>query len=406
MHFKVYSLPKKIYKKPMANYNNIATLHKMKNLRILPFLLLALACNENPESLEAKKKLLGEKKAALTELQTEIKELKASIEEMDTTATKDVATYVTLSAVTPQPFKHYLELTGTISSKENIMVSAEANGRVTSVPGKEGQRVTKGTVLVRLDNQGVSNQLAEVQAAFELAQTTWEKRKRLWEEQKIGSEIEYLQAKSNFERTRNQLGLVQTQYNNTFIKAPITGTVDAINVNEGEFVSAGTPVVRVVDLERVEIEAELSEEYLSNVKKGDTVLVKIPAIGVEQKETVDFVGQVINPANRSFTVKVGISNKSKRIKPNVLANLMINDYENKEAITVPSIAIRRDLKGDFVFVANGSGSSMVAEKHYVKTGKSFGDMTEITEGVEAGDKVVTAGFNQIGQGSSITEKKN
>lgn len=377
----------------------------MKKLSILSLLLLAMACNQNPESLEAKTELLDEKKAELAELQAEIKKLKASIESMDTTTAKNVSTYVSLTTVAPQEFKHYLELTGTITSKENIMVSAEANGRVTSVPGKEGQRVTKGTVLVRLDNQGIGNQLAEVQAAFELAETTWEKRKRLWEDKKIGSEIEYLQAKSNFERTKNQLGLIQTQYNNTFIKAPITGTVDAINVNEGEFVSAGTPVVRVVDLERVEIEAELSEEYLSNVKKGDTVLVKIPAMGIQQKETVDFVGQVINPANRSFTIKVGIGNKNKRIKPNVLANLMINDYQNDEAMAVPSIAIRRDLKGDFVFVAAGAGANMTAEKHYVKTGKSFGDKTEITEGLKAGDKIVIAGFNQIGQGSSITAKK-
>lgn len=378
----------------------------MKKIAILSLTLLAFACGQDSETLEAKQTLLDEKKQAASELQTEIKALKAEIAKMDTTTTKIVATYVDVTDAQVNPFKHYLELTGTITSKENIMVSAEANGRVTGIPGKEGQKVTKGTVLVRLENDAISNQLAEAQSGYELAKTTWEKRKRLWEENKIGSEIEYLQAKNTFQGSKNRLGVLQTQYNNTSVKAPISGTVDAINVNEGEFVSAGTPLVRVVDLERVEIEAELSEEYLRDVKKGDTVLVKIPSLGIEQKETVDFVGQVINPANRSFTVKVGINNKDRKIKPNVLANLMIMDYENPKALTVKSIAIRRDLKGDFVFVAAGTQENLTAEKRYIKTGKSFGDKTEITDGLQPGDRVVTAGFNQIGLGSTLTTKKN
>ncbi len=378
----------------------------MKKIAILSLTLLAFACGEDANSLEAKQALLEKKKSEVSALQGEIKSLKSEIAKMDTTTTKEVATYVEVTEAKTTNFKHYLELTGTITSKENIMVSAEANGRVIGVPGKEGQRVTKGTILVRLENEAISNQLAEAQSGYELAKTTWEKRKRLWEENKIGSEIEYLQAKNTFQGAKNRVGVLQTQYNNSNIKAPITGTVDDIQVNEGEFISTGTPVVRVVDLERVEIEAELSEEYLRDVKKGDTVLVKIPSLGIEQKERVEFVGQVINPANRSFTVKVAVDNKDKKIKPNVLANLMINDYENPEALTVQSIAIRRDLKGDFVFVAAGNDGNLTAEKRYVKTGKSFGNKTEILEGVSAGDKVVTAGFNQIGLGSTLTTKKN
>jgi membrane fusion protein (multidrug efflux system) len=378
----------------------------MKKLTILSVLFLAIACGEDPESLEAKQALLSEKKEAVSTLQSEIKELKEQIAEMDTTTKKVTSTYVQVTEAKKRAFEHFVELTGSITSKENIMVSAEANGRVLSIPVKEGQKVSQGTTIIRLDNQTISNQLAEARSGFELAETTWQKRKRLWEESKIGSEIEYLKAKSDYDRAKNQVAVLQTQYNNSFIKAPITGTVDDITVNEGEFVNAGAQVVRVVDLERVEIEAELSEEYLSNVSKGDTVVVKIPALNIEQKETIDFVGQVINPANRSFKVKVGIGNKSRRIKPNVLANLMIQDYQNDGAITVQSIAIRRDLKGDFVFVAVGSGDEMKAEKRYLKTGKSFGDQTEVLEGLSEGERVVTAGFNQIGLGSRLTLKNN
>ncbi len=376
----------------------------MKKLTILSLLFVAIACEQNPDTLEGKKALLKEKQSEIGELQTEIKALKKEIAELDTAKTDEAPTLVELTKIKPAPFSHYVELTGTVSSEENIMVSAEASGRVVAIPAREGQRVGRGTTLVRLDNQTVSNQLAEAHSAYELAETTWNKRKKLWEEDKIGSEIEYLQAKSTYERAQNQYAVLQTQYSNSFIKAPINGTVDDIAVNEGEFVSAGSPIVRVVDLEKVEVEAEISEEYLPNVKKGDTVVVKIPALGIERKETVDFVGQVINPANRSFTVKVGLKNTDKLIKPNVLANLMIEDYFAPQAIVVPSIAIRRDLKGDFVFVAKKDGGSWVADKRYVKTGKAFNEKAEVIDGLNASDQVITGGFNQVSQGAAITNQ--
>lgn len=373
----------------------------MKRIIIFALALIAVSCStQKAETLEEKQALLGTKEGELATLQQEVEALKEEINAMDTTAGEE-ATAVTVAELKKKSFSHYVQLTGTVTSKENIMISAEAGGRIINVPAEEGQKVGKGQILVRIENEAVGNQLAEAKTAFDLAETTYKKRKNLWD-QNIGSEIEYLQAKSNFESTRSRYAQIQTQYNNTMIKAPINGTIDAIQVNEGEFVSIGTPIVRVVDLAKVEIEAELSEQYMTNVKKGDSVKVKIPALGVALTAPVTFVSQVINPDNRSFKVKVNLDNKDGRIKPNVLANLMINDYRNDTAIVVPSNVIIKDLKGDFVFVAATENGELKAMKKYIEKGRSSGPDTEIKSGLKAGDKIITDGYNQVNNGETVS----
>ena len=365
--------------------------------------ILAASCTmKDAGSLEEKKSKLAEKEEALAELQEEITSLKEEISELDTT-TEETAIITRVEAVDLKKgqFNHFVQLTGSVTSKENIMISAEASGRITSIPAKEGQTVKKGQVLMRIENETVANQLAEAKAAFDLAKATFEKRKNLWD-QSIGSEIEYLQAKTNYESARSRLAQIRTQFENTIIKSPIKGSVDEINVNEGEFVNMGMPIVRVVDLDNVEIEAELSEEYLVSVHKGDTVTVKIPALGISMKTPISFVSQVINPNNRSFKIKVNLDNSKGVIKPNVLANIQIRDYKNQDALIVPSNIITKDLKGDFVYAVAQEGGDHIAKKKYVVKGRSSGSETEILEGLSEGDKIITAGYNQVNNGETVS----
>ncbi len=371
-----------------------------KQLILLFAAALMMSCEQNPESLEGKKALLEEKHEELAELQAIVNQLETEIAELDTTA-EVAATPVVIKGLSTETFEHFVKLTGTVTSKENIMISAETSGRVEAIPAVEGQKVSRGTILVRIENEAVASQLQEAKSSFELAEITFQKRKKLWD-QKIGSEIEYLQAKNAFETGKSRYAQVQTQYNNTIIKAPINGVVDDISVKEGEFVGAGSPIVRVVDLEKVEIEAELSEQYLKSIRKGDSVKVEIPALGITRKAPVSFVSQVINPDNRSFKIKVNLKNKDGQIKPNVLANLMIRDYKNDSAIVVPSTSINKDLKGDFVYLAVSKDGDMIAQKRYVKKGNSFGASTEVVEGLRAGDQVITIGYNQVNDGESIS----
>ncbi len=374
----------------------------MKNTLYLFFgIAFMAACDGNGDTqLEQKQAELGEKRKELSALQTEIQTLETEIAELDTTVKKVERTPVQVQKLSVQKFEHFVELTGTVTSEENIMISAEAGGRVESIPAKEGQKVSRGQVLVRIENERIANQLNEAQSSFELAETTYQKRKNLWD-QGIGSEIEYLQSKNQYEGAKSRVAQIRSQYSNTIIKAPINGTVDDISVKEGEFVNIGSPIVRVVDLKNVEIEAELSEEYLPAVSKGDSVRVKIPALGIDMKSPVSFVSQVINPNNRSFKIKVKLDNKDGRIKPNVLANLMIRDYQNADALIVPTKSIQKDLKGDYVWVVTDEGGEQKATKKRIETGKVASSKTEVKTGLAAGDKVVVTGFEQVTEGKVV-----
>ena len=372
----------------------------MKKVITLLVLGLLISCQQ-PSGLEQKQAELAEKLSELSSLKESISTLKEEIAELDTNAAAERVTRVRVASLETQLFEHFVEITGTVTSEHNIMISAEANGRITSIKVTEGQAVKKGQVLITIDNEAETRQLEEAQAVHDLAKTTYEKRKNLWD-QSIGSEINYLQAKNNYETARSRLEQAKKRFQNTLITAPITGNVDNIEVNLGEMVSMGTPAVRVVDVDHVDIEAELSENYLASISKGDSVLVTIPSVGYENRSRVNFVSQVINPNNRSFLIKVGLENDEGVIKPNILANLMIRDYSNKNALVVPSQAVGKDLRGDFVFVATVDDAGVErAVKSYVTRGRAFGAKTEITSGLSEGDRVITAGSDEVSQNGAI-----
>ncbi|MDR9373490.1 MAG: efflux RND transporter periplasmic adaptor subunit [Schleiferiaceae bacterium] len=370
-------------------------------------LLLALtgflgACNSagQNDGLSAKKETLAEKEQTLKDLKKEISDLRADIKRLDTVARQQKVIPVQTKTVRPQPFDHFVKLTGTIKSEENVLLSAESTGRVEAIPAEEGQMVQKGDVLVQLKNDALRNQLQEAQAAFELAKTTYERRASLWKDS-IGSEIQYLQSKTNYQSAQSRLEQLRSRYGNTFIKAPVTGKVDNIQVNVGEFLAMGQPVVRVIDLAHLYVEAELSEGYLEDVDVGDTVAVSVPALGITQRQPVTFVSQYINPANRSFMVRVNLATNSQRLKPNLLAQMKVRDYRNPQALVVPAMAVQRDLKGPYLFAVQQRDGKPVAEKVYVERGRSFGNKSEILSGLKPGTQVVSSGFNQLSNGDLV-----
>lgn len=370
--------------------------------QILFLALGFLAACQNPNDVNTLKTDLSEKKAELLELQVEIDSLNAKIARLDTTsiAREENIPPVEVKNLKPQVFQHFVRLSASVSSKENVVLSAEGNGRVVSVNAKEGDKVTKGQTILRLESDFIEGQLKEAEAAYKLAKTTYERRARLWKDS-IGSEIEFLNSETNYRAAENRLKQVNAQYENTFVKAPVTGTLDLIRVNKGEFVGAGTPVARVVDLSNLELETDLSESYLKAVKVGDSVQVSIPSLGLKQMETVVFASQFINPENRSFTIKVGLENNNALIKPNLLAEIRLKDYENTDALVLPNMAVLKDLKGDYVYLAVDEEGQKVARKRYVKLGRSFGEQAEIVEGLETGLSVIVVGASSVTEGQQI-----
>ncbi len=355
--------------------------------------------------LRAKKEELSDKNQALID---EIKLLDATISKLDTNKKVPLITTLPLKNVT---FDHYLELQGNVKTKKNVLVYPETAGQIVGLYVKEGQRVAKGQALARIDDAGMSNQLAQLQANEALAKTTYERQKRLWD-QKIGSEIQYLQAKTNYEAQTNAVTNLQKNIAKYTIKAPFSGIIDEVFKEQGTVVAPGpgAEILRIVNLGDMYIETDVPEKYIAIIKRGEKVRVEFPIIDKKIDSKVRQAGNFIDPANRTFKVEVGVPNKDRSIKPNLTAKVKINDYTNKEAILIPQSIISENAKGQqYVYVVENSGQGKtVAKQIIVTTGKTQGDEIEVLEGLKDGMQIILDGARSVkdNQEVKILEKSN
>ncbi|TDP58820.1 efflux RND transporter periplasmic adaptor subunit [Flavobacterium dankookense] len=371
-------------------------------LSVLSLMLFACGKGEKEQSIDSlisskNVKALQEKKVAL---QAEI----ATIEEA--LATLDVKVDEALVGVTTVKdtvFNHYLEVQGNVDTKENIVVQPEYSGTLTSLTVKAGQRVSKGQILGRVDDAGMSQQLASAENQYQLAKTTYERQKNLWDK-KIGSEIQYLQAQTQMVSAQKAVSQIKAQLSKTVIRAPFSGTIDEVFVEKGEVVAPSAQgLMRIVNLGNMYVSTTIPESYIGKLKIGDQVDVFLTSLGKTYKGKVRQVGSFINPNNRSFGIEVSVPNPENLLRPNQVAKLKIIDYVSKDAIVVPTGVIQEDANHDqFVFVVDGSnGKTGKAKKVLVKTGKSSDNVTEILSGLSTNDVIVTDGVNNISEGMKL-----
>ncbi|MGA9637475.1 efflux RND transporter periplasmic adaptor subunit [Flavobacterium sp.] len=313
-------------------------------------------------------------------------------------------TLITTTTAKDSEFKHYLELQAQVETKENIVVNAQLGGILEQLSVKEGQRVSKGQTLGRIDDGGLTQQLAQLEIQATLAKTTFERQKNLWD-QKIGSEIQYLQAKSTYEAQNKSVQQLKKQMAKTVVVAPFSGVIDDIISEKGSVLAPGSPVLRIINLGNMYLEADVPEKYLSEIKRGTEVIVSFPMLNETIKTQISLVNNNINPANRSFKVQVQVPNKSGLIKPNLSAKLNINDYSNKNVITVPLSIISENAEGEqYLYIAEKTADSKhtKAKKVIVKTGKSQGDLIEILEGISDGDLIIKEGARSVKDGQVVS----
>ncbi|NRR92152.1 efflux RND transporter periplasmic adaptor subunit [Winogradskyella undariae] len=354
--------------------------------------------NGNLKTLREKRgELVGEQQA----INDKIKLLDEKIKTVDTT--KNVPLITTFKTKT-EVFNHVLELQGNVTTKNLLTITPEYNGILTHVYVKEGQKVTKGQTLAKIDDGGLSQQLAQLKIQAELAKTTYERQQRLWE-QNIGSEIQYLQSKSTYQSQQEAVNQLYQQIAKTTVKAPFSGTIDDIITEQGSVVAAGqSPLMRIVNLDNMYIETEVPESYVSNVTKGKNVSVNIPVLGQTIETKIRQAGDFINPANRTFKIEVEIPNKDKAIKPNLSARLKINDYTSEEAILIPQSVVSENAEGEqYVYVVNDKNEKGIgtAERIIIKTGKTQGDIIEILEGLSSGAEIIQEGARSVRDGQSV-----
>lgn len=365
--------------------------------------ILGLTACGGEKSLEEKKAALDAKKVELAKLQTEIQKMEEELMASDSSMVekKEEGILVAVKEMQPQEFKHYFNVNGSIEAIEQANVSPEQGGQIKQVLVKDGDRVSAGQVLVKLNTSVLQKSLDEVNSGIELAQTVYERQSKLWD-QKIGSEIQFLQAKNNLESLQKKKETLIAQMGMSTITAPFSGIVDKVNQKVGELAAPGMPVLTMVNMSKMKVKADVSENYVKAVRPNAMVEVDFPSFGYATKAPISTVGNIINPANRSFSVEVMVPNSEGILKPNGVATLRIKDFEAEKALVVPAITIGKDAKGDFVFVVKEEEGKKKAQKTYVTTGRTSEGKTMITEGLNAGDRVVVQGFNEVANGDVVT----
>ncbi|MEM7379942.1 MAG: efflux RND transporter periplasmic adaptor subunit [Bacteroidota bacterium] len=358
-----------------------------------------LIADGNLDALKSKRQEISEQHK---QLGTEIKLLDSVIDALDTN--KNFPLVTTFEAKT-QEFHHYLDLQGNVSTKQNVLIFPEMAGALVRVYVKEGQRVSKGQLLAKIDDGGVGSVLEQLKTEAALAKTTYERQKRLWD-QKIGSEIQFLQAKANYEAIDNSVKSTQSQLSKSTIRAPFSGIIDNVIQDQGTVVSPGTgeAVFRIVNLGDMFIEVDVPESYLGGVSKGKPVQVYFPVLDDSVSTKVRETGNFIDPTNRSFRVEIPVPNKNGMVKPNLTARVKINDYTNEEAILVPQSVISENAEGEqYVYTAidQKEGSLAKASKRIISTGKTQGDYVEILKGINSGEHIIMEGARSVREDQEI-----
>ena len=367
----------------------------------LGFFLLATACGGDQDELSEKKAQLQEYRAEAKELRTKITSLEEEIAAQDSTfGRRDKATLVTTLPVITKNFEHFLEVRGSVESEQNVTMSAEAPGIVEQIRVQEGDRVRKGQVMVSQDSETIRRNIEELKTSLDLATTVYERQKNLWD-QKIGTEIQFLQAKNNKESLERRIASAQSQLSSYIIRAPFAGSVDNIIVKEGEMAQPGLPLLRLVSLQDMHIEADVSEAYLGKFAVGDSVQVTFPSLDKAVTSTISAVGQVIDENNRTFSIEVKLPRREDMLRPNLLAVVKIKDFEQQEAIVVPTNLILNDNQGDFVYVVQKNDGLPIATKKPVERGLSYQGETLIESGLTAGDRLVNEGFRSVAEGTQL-----
>ena len=385
----------------------------MKNTYLLILITVFLNSCSNKKQLSLEEVLVTNDvellKSRKSEIDAKLEELSLDLDQLNNKLSilnKDRNTpLITTITTSEQKFNHFIELQGNVKTKQNVLVYPEMPGILNKVYVKEGQKVIKDEILATIDDGGLSQQLLLLKSNEQLAKTTFERQKRLWDQQ-IGSEIQYLQAKTSYNSQKNATRQLKKQLGKFTIRAPFSGIIDNVFKEKGTVVAPGpgAEIFRIINLSNMYIETDVPESYISSIKKNKMVEVNFPILGRSYDTSIRQVGNFINPSNRTFRIEVGIPNLDGEIKPNLTAKLRLNDYSNSNAILIPQSIISENAKGQqFIYVVkdNKEKNQVYAERLVIETGKTNGDFIEVTKNLDANVEVVLEGARSVNNGQVV-----
>lgn len=328
----------------------------------------------------------------------ELAKLDAALAELDTI--KKVA-LVSTAIVKDTVFTHYIDIQGNVDTRQNLIIYPEFSGVLSQVYVKTGQKVSKGQTLAKIDDGGLSNQLAQMETQATLAKTTFERQKNLWDK-KIGSEIQYLQAKTNYEAQMKAVAQMKAQVAKTIVRAPFSGIIDEVITDKGQVVGPGQQLMRIVNLSDMYVSANIPESFIGKIKVGAIVDVQIKSIGKTYQGKVRQVGNYINPNNRNFSIEVAVPNKDNLLRPNQVAVLKIEDYKKPNAILVPESIVTENAAGEkIVFIVDNTSKEPKAVKKTITIGLTSGSNVEVKSGLNKGEMIITEGARSVQNGDKV-----
>ena len=360
----------------------------MKKYLYIPAVLLLEACSNQPKD---KKTELADLKKQQADLNTRITKLQSEVGTTDSAKSTDVSTLV----LKPANFTNYVQIQGRIDAQDNVMAYPQTPGSITGIYVKVGQHVSKGQVLVQLDNSVMRQNIAQAQAQLDLNNTLYQRQKNLWD-QKIGTEVQFLQAQTALQSAKKNVASLQEQSDLYRITSPINGTIDQMDLKLGQVAQPGTTGIRIVNADVLKVKADVPESYAGSVSTGNQVKILIPDANDSLSTKVTFAAKVIDPGSRTFGVEIKLPER-KTLRPNMTAIIQIANYAKPNSIIAPVKAIQKSEDGDYVFINNNG----VAKRVNVKVGNTYGGQSEILTGLKNGDELVTEGATDIEDGDKI-----
>ena len=378
----------------------------MKNLFLILLVIGVASCSTEVVNTDRLSQLSSEKDSLINsknDITAKLAEIELELSSLDT---NKKFTLVRTEKPEVKRFDHYFTVHGIAQTDQNITINAQAQGQVDVIKVKEGDKVFKGQTIAVQNTDILKKNLNELETRLNLAQTDFERQEKLWK-QKVGSEMQFLQAKNNRDALKNSMQTLQEQIEMANIIAPFAGIVDEVFAKEGELPNPGIGIIRLINLDKMYIEADVSEKMLSKINVGDKVNVRFPSIDYYVESTIKRMGNFINPNNRTFKMVVDVTNNNGNLKPNLLAEIDVIDFTADSAVVVPSNLLLQGSGGkNYVFVATNNNGVVEAVKKAVEIKMSFKQESLIASGIKANDNIISKGARSIKDGETVEISNN
>lgn len=371
---------------------------------ILAVILIFLAGCSSQETEQSVRDQISAHRKEINTLNQKIAYLEKQLSAMDPGEDNSQKIPVTVTPVLYEPFSHYIQISGNAEAVNEAYISPEVGGQIREIYVKEGDYVQKGQLLAKLNTEITESSIADLQSSLDLATVVYEKQARLWEKG-IGSEIQYLNAKNTKESLEQKLVTLNAQQDMAMIKSPVNGVVDEIYKKKGELAMPGFQLMQIVNLDELYINADVAETYLGKINEGEMVRLEFPVYPDMQMEVPIYrKGNVINPGNRTFTIQIKVKNPERQLKPNMLSVIHIRDFSADSAVVVPSVLIKQDITGSYLYTIQDQDGKLIAKKVYVTPGQSYQDKTMVVNGLGTGQQIIVQGYNMVSDGSEVYVK--